>query len=311
MLETRHHLAVPDWLNGPNLEKRGYIDAHALHELWFHTGTVCNLQCPFCLEGSSPTNHRIQMLSLADTAPFIEEAVKLGVKQFSFTGGEPFVVPEFPEILDLALQYRPCLVLTNGTEPLFENLPRVRAFLHAAHPLRFRVSIDYADERRHDGGRGQGNFRRAITTMRILEKEGFELSVARHRSNGEDLAKVDNSFREMFADHGLNEKMPIVSFPEFFRPNTPGRTPVITEDCMTEHHTAESRAQFMCAYSRMVVKKNGRCGVYACTLVDDDPDYDLGDTLSDSLRARVMLRHHRCFSCFACGASCSDPNSAL
>lgn len=310
-MELKTHLSDKTWTHGPNGERRGYIDAEQLKELWFHTGTVCNLQCPFCLEGSGPNVHRIQMLTLAEAAPFIEEGAALGVKQFSFTGGEPFVVPDFPEILDLALQHRPCLVLTNGTEPLFENLPRVREFLGAPHPLRFRVSLDYADERRHDGGRGQGNFRRAIDTMRVLEKEGFELSVARHRSNNEDVAKVDQGFRDMFADHGLDENMAIVSFPEFFRPNTPGRTPVITEDCMTEHHTAASRSDFMCAYSRMVVKKNGRCGVYACTLVDDDPDYDLGDTLSESLRARVMLRHHRCFSCFACGASCSDPNAAL
>ena len=310
-METLHHISDKTWTHGPNNEARGYIDAEQLKELWFHTGTVCNLQCPFCLEGSGPNVHRIEMLTLADAQPFIEEAVQLGVKQFSFTGGEPFVIPEFPDILELALTHRPCLVLTNGTEPLFENMPRVRESLNAPHPLRFRVSIDHADERRHDGGRGEGNFRRAIDTMRILEKEGFELSVARHRANNEDVAKVDNDFREMFADHGLNENMGIVSFPEFFRPNTPGRTPVITEDCMTEHHTKTSRSEFMCAYSRMVVKKNGRCGVYACTLVDDDPDYDLGDTLTDSMRARVMLRHHRCFSCFACGASCSDPNAAL
>ena len=75
---------------------------------------------------------------------------------------------------------------------------------------------------------------------------------------------------------------------------------------MTEHHTAESRAQFMCAFSRMVVKQDGKLGVYACTLVDDDPDYNLGSTLKESLEPRVMLRHHRCFSCFKHGASCSE-----
>jgi hypothetical protein len=40
--------------------------------------------------------------------------------------------------------------------------------------------------------------------------------------------------------------------------------------------------------------------------VDDDEDYDLGGTLSESMRVRVMLRHHRCFSCFAAGTSCSE-----
>ena len=62
----------------------------------------------------------------------------------------------------------------------------------------------------------------------------------------------------------------------------------------------------MCNFSKMVVKKNGSMGVYACTLVDDDSDYDLGSTLSESMKIRIMLRHHRCYSCFAFGASCSE-----
>jgi len=55
-----------------------------------------------------------------------------------------------------------------------------------------------------------------------------------------------------------------------------------------------------------VVKKDGVVRVYACTLVDDDSDYDLGASLSESLKPRVMLGHHRCYSCFKYGASCSE-----
>jgi hypothetical protein len=40
--------------------------------------------------------------------------------------------------------------------------------------------------------------------------------------------------------------------------------------------------------------------------VDDDPAYDQGGSLAESLGTRVMLRHHRCFSCFKYGASCSE-----
>ena len=87
-------------------------------ELWFHTGTNCNLSCPFCLEGSRPGDDRIQFITLEDTKPFIDEAFEMGVAKSSFTGGEPFVNPHFMEILDCALAHRPCLVLTNGTEPL-------------------------------------------------------------------------------------------------------------------------------------------------------------------------------------------------
>ena len=75
---------------------------------------------------------------------------------------------------------------------------------------------------------------------------------------------------------------------------------------MTQFQDAASRQQFMCAFSKMVVKKNGRLRVYACTLVDDDEDYDQGPTLAGALEQRVMLKHHRCYSCFAHGSSCSE-----
>ncbi|MXW74054.1 MAG: radical SAM protein, partial [Chromatiales bacterium] len=67
-----------------------------------------------------------------------------------------------------------------------------------------------------------------------------------------------------------------------------------------------SRRSFMCYFSKMVVKKQGRMRVYACTLVDDDDSFDLGGSLAESLGKRVMLRHHRCYSCFAYGSSCSE-----
>jgi len=47
-------LTVSDWTHTTEGEPRGYIDPQALKELWFHTGTACNLACPFCLEGSKP-----------------------------------------------------------------------------------------------------------------------------------------------------------------------------------------------------------------------------------------------------------------
>ncbi len=96
-----------------------------------------------------------------------------------------------------------------------------------------------------------------------------------------------------------------MKFPDFLPPGAIAHVPNITENCMVTYTTAKQRAEFMCSYSRMVVKKNGRCGVYACTLVDDDADFDLGSTLKESLRVRVRLKHHRCYSCFAYGSTCS------
>ncbi len=294
------------WLHTDAGEPRGYIETPALRELWFHTGTACNLKCPFCLEGSKPGDDRLQLMTLADVRPFIDEAVELGVENFSFTGGEPFVAREFHQILDYALQFKPCLVLTNGTRPLLQRLHQLEPLRSAKQALRFRISIDYPECSRHESGRGEGTFEESFQALRELHQRGFEVSVARQWSADEDTIAVESTYQHLFEQHGLPRTIRLVSFPDFLPPGSSAAVPEITENCMTQHHSHETRAQFMCGFSRMVVKQNGSLGVYACTLVDDDPDYKLGATLRESLVPRVMLRHHRCFSCFKHGASCSE-----
>ena len=287
----------------------GYIQPGSLAELWFHTGTACNLACPFCLEGSRPGDTRLGRIGFNDVKPWMDEAAALGVGQFSFTGGEPFIVRDIVRILDYALRRNPCLVLTNGTEPVLRRLPAIEKLADLPHPLSFRVSIDYAGETRHDAGRGAGSYHKAWRSMEELHRRGFKVSLARQRDAGEDTAAADCEFRELCLAHGLPGDTHIVSFPDFLTPGAHPQVPTITEHCMTAYHTEESRRNFMCHFSKMVVKKNGRMRVYACTLVDDDESYDLGGSLSEAEGVRVMLNHHRCYSCFAHGSSCSEINA--
>jgi sulfatase maturation enzyme AslB (radical SAM superfamily) len=277
-----------------------------LAELWFHTGANCNLSCPFCLEGSKPRDRRIEFITLEDVKPFIAEAVALRVKKFSFTGGEPFVNPWFLKILDYALDYRPCFVLTNGTEPLLNRMKEIIQFRQKLHALAFRISLDYPDPAKHDASRGEGNFRKALRALGLLHTEGFAVSIARLMQPNEDTDAINGSYAPFLKEAGLPPNIPIVKFPNFLTPNSIATAPEVTEQCMTTYTMPEQRARFMCSFSRMVVKKQGRCRVYACTLVDDDQDFELGDTLRESLGVRVRLKHHRCYSCFACGSSCSE-----
>lgn len=292
----------------PTGEPRGYIEPHALRELWFHTGTACNLACPFCLEGSKPGDDRLDRITLEDARPLIDEALDLGVEQFSFTGGEPFIVKDFVNILRYASAHRPCLVLTNGTDPVLKRLHQIETLREQPHPIAFRISIDYPDEQRHDAGRGPGSFALAWRGLQALHQLGFKISLARQMDVGEDSVAVDATFRKLFVRHGLPESTTIVSFPDFLTPGSNATVPYVTEHCMTTYQNEASRREFMCAFSKMIIKKNGRMRVYACTLVDDDESYDLGPTLAESMRQRVMLHHHRCYSCFAYGSSCSEMN---
>jgi sulfatase maturation enzyme AslB (radical SAM superfamily) len=287
-------------------EPRGYIQPQSLDEVWFHTGTNCNLRCPFCLEGSKPGDNRIEFLTLADARRFIAEALELGVGKFSFTGGEPFVNPEFIAILAAALEHRPGLVLTNATEPLMNQMAAVLHLRDQPHPVKFRVSLDHPDPARHDASRGKGNFKKALDTLGRLHRAGFAVSIARLMLPGEKSAAVDRAYAPFFAAAGVPEDIAIVKFPEFHLPGSIPAVPEISETCMTRYLSAEQRAAFMCNFSKMIVRKDGRCGVYACTLVDDVKGYDLGPTLREAMNRRVLLGHHRCYSCFACGANCSE-----
>jgi len=295
-----------DWTHTPTGEPRGYIEPHALDELWFHTGTACNLACPFCLEGSKPGDNRLNRVTLADLKPFIDEALPLGVRQFSFTGGEPFIVRDFVNILRYAASHRPCLVLTNGTEPVLKRLDQIRTLTNTPQPISFRISIDYPDPSRHDAGRGAGTFDMSWRAMKALHDLGFTVSLARQMAAGEDDNAVRISFQHLMTKNGLPQDLTQVAFPDFSTPGVGLDVPYVTTSCMTTYQTAETRRAFMCAFSKMVVKKSGRMRVYACTLVDDDERYDQGGALADSLKPRVMLSHHRCYSCFAYGSSCSE-----
>ena len=290
----------------PDAEPRGYIDPGPLRELWFHTGTACTLACPFCLEGSKPGDTRLDRMTLADTKPLLDEAASVNVEQFSFTGGEPFIVKDFVNILRYASSINPCLVLTNGTDPVLKRLRQIKTLRNQPHPVAFRVSIDYADETRHDAGRGAGSFEKSWKGLKELRKRGFKVSVARQMEEDEDADEINAAFRKLFIRHGLPEDTTIVPFPDFLTPGCDPKVPYVTENCMTTYHTEESRQAFMCSFSKMVIKKQGRMRVYACTLVDDDESYDLGGSLRESLDKRIMMRHHRCYSCFAFGSSCSE-----
>ncbi len=299
--------AVPDPLAfTPGGEPRGYIQPAALRELWFHTGTACNLACPFCLEGSKPGDDRLDRITLADAQPLLDEAKAIGVQQFSFTGGEPFIVKDLINILRYASSLNPCLVLTNGTDPVLKRLHQIETLAAQPNPVSFRISIDYPDAARHDAGRGEGSFEKSWQCLEALHSRGFKVSVARQMGAGENTEVVEEAYRELLARHALPRETTIVAFPDFLLPGSNPAVPFVTEHCMTTYHTEQTRQAFMCSFSKMVIKKKGRMRVYACTLVDDDESYDLGESLRESLEKRIMMRHHRCYSCFAFGSSCSE-----
>src|SRR5437763_15529666 len=135
-----------------------------LDDLWFQVaGTLCNLTCSHCFISCSPHNHSFGFLDLETVRRRLDESVTLGVKEYYFTGGEPFLNPDMTSIVELTLGYGPATVLTNGTVLKEEWLDRLRAAEEAsAYSLEFRVSIDGFSPQENDPVRGAGTFERAM-----------------------------------------------------------------------------------------------------------------------------------------------------
>src|SRR5688572_22963722 len=87
-----------------------------LDDLWFQVGgTLCNLTCSHCFISCSPKNDAFGFLTLSEVKRRLAEPISVGVKEYYFTGGEPFLNPEMTAILGETRQYGPATVLTNGT----------------------------------------------------------------------------------------------------------------------------------------------------------------------------------------------------
>src|SRR5436190_22270030 len=98
------------------IEKAPRVRLRQLDNLWFQvTGTLCNLTCTHCFISCSPSNDSFGFLEFDKVVAALEDSKRLGVKEFYFTGGEPFMHPRMLDILERTLAIAPATVLSNGT----------------------------------------------------------------------------------------------------------------------------------------------------------------------------------------------------
>lgn len=293
-------------------ESRAFVALDRLDTLWFNTGTLCNIECRNCYIESSPSNDRLAYLSAAEVGRYLDEIddLALSTREIGFTGGEPFMNPEFLEMVEDALVRRlEVLILTNAMQPMMrpsiqEGLVRLRGTY--GNRLNLRVSLDHFTRRLHDTERGPGSWERTLEGTRWLAGNGFKLSVAGRTCWGEDEASARAGYRSLFEAEGLPvdtaDPEALVLFPEM---DATVDVPEISVHCW-ETLGVDPRS-IMCATSRMVAKRKGATSpaVIACTLLPYDRRFELGESLGESL-GTVKLNHPYCaMFCVLGGGSCS------
>lgn len=293
-------------------ETRASVSFDTLKTLWFNTGSLCNIECANCYIESSPTADHFVYLTPDDMAPYLDEidALGYGKIEIAFTGGEPYMNPHIIRLSEMALERgHELLVLTNAMKPMMR--PRVQAGLkdlQARFPgqMTLRVSLDHFSETEHDKERGAGSFAAALDGMNWLSAQNIPLHIAGRAMFSETEAEARQGFATLIAAQGWNidahNPAQTILFPEM---DARVDVPEITTDCwgILDVHPNS----MMCASSRMVVRRKGagKASVLACTLLWDDPQFELGESLEESLNP-VALNHPHCAKfCVLGGASCS------
>ena len=293
-----------------NGETRASVALKRLKTLWFNTGTLCNITCRNCYIESSPKNDRLVYLKQSEVAAYLDEIQQDGwdTEEIGFTGGEPFLNPEFISILEdcLARGFR-VLVLTNAMRPMQRSKAKLLDLnARLGEKLTVRVSLDHFTPERHEDERGPGTFRPTLEGLIWLARSGFKVAVAGRTMWHDEEDAERAGYRRLFDEHDIpvdaNDPAALVLFPEM---DARADVPEITESCWQS--LGKSPDAVMCASSRMVVKRKGsqRPAVLACTLVPYDDQFELGPSLKDAARP-VRLNHPNCARfCVLGGASCS------
>ena len=281
------------------------VPLSALDTVWFQlTGTVCNIACRHCFISCGPEERRVPMMDAAQVRRFLDEAERLGARDYYFTGGEPMMHPDFWPLVDDTLARGPLTVLTNGLYLDGDAAARARrAFDRARYSFDLRVSLDGMSADENDPVRGKGTFHRIVDGLRALAAVGLSpaITVVEHRAG---LAAADA--RAAFFDfaRSLGLAQPRLKFLPLLRiGREPTRTAGYSDSDVAALAdltlTPEAQEAIVCSSSRLVTAH----GVMTCPILLDAPGAALADTLAAAL-GPIRLRWSACKTCVVEGLTC-------
>ncbi len=279
------------------------VGLRSLDTLWFQvSGTLCNLACGHCFISCSPTNHTHEHMTLAQVESYLGEAAALGVKEYYFTGGEPFLNPEMEAILEATLRLGPATVLTNG---LLLNAARCRRLAAlgsgSEYSLDLRISLDGYNAETNDPIRGEGTFDRVLEAAANVAAVGLNpvMTVTEvHRQNA--TASGRRRFLDLLRGCGI-ERPRLKILPVFHIGAEAERSGAYQswQQLGADDAPAGSWDHLQCSACRMVTDQ----GVWVCPILVNEPGGRMGERLADTLGS-FNLDHQACWTCHVDGVSC-------
>ncbi|MBC8095090.1 MAG: pyrroloquinoline quinone biosynthesis protein PqqE [Akkermansiaceae bacterium] len=159
----------------------------------------CPLQCPYCSNPIDFARHT-EELSLAEWERVLTEAAELGAVQAHFSGGEPLVRTDLPQIIQRARDLGFYTNLSTGGTLLNE---RIGGQLKRAGLDSLQVSLQDADAASSDRlAGGPPSFDKKIRAAKLAKELGFALTinVVLHRQNLDRIEAIIELAAELGAE---------------------------------------------------------------------------------------------------------------
>jgi molybdenum cofactor biosynthesis enzyme MoaA len=242
------------------------------------------------------------MLTLAEVCERLREAADLGVREYYFTGGEPFMNVGMLTMIEETLRQGPVSVLTNGlllTPDRCRNLKRLSD--RSEYSLDIRISIDGYTPEVNDPIRGEGTFEKILAGIRNLATAGLNPCVTVTEACGEAASAEGRAkFLEWMRGIGLaRPRLKILSLFRIGAEEQRLRAYESWESLRGRHLQEEEAEKLQCSSCRMVTSR----GVYVCPILIDEPRAKMGETLGETLRP-FELAYSSCFTCHEYGVTC-------
>lgn len=177
--------------------------------LTWEVSLACNLRCSHCLSASGEAAQ--DEMTTAEALDLVEQLHEARVFQINFGGGEPFMRPDFEQILDAchAKGIMTC-ISTNGlllTPALVQRLAKTRL-------VAIQVSMDGAQRETCDAVRGSGVFDGATEAVKLL--------AATHIPTSINTVLISQNADEIPAMHAMAEALGVSLRVSRFRPSGRG-----------------------------------------------------------------------------------------
>jgi radical SAM protein with 4Fe4S-binding SPASM domain len=322
--------------------RQNAIAPRKLDEMWLYYTLACNLRCKHCLVSAGKKLRR--ELTDEEWKKVIDESIKLGVKRFYITGGEPFIRGGIFDLIKYITKTkrRELIILTNGM--LFDD-KKLAALKKVMSPrLLIQVSLEGHNAEIHDKLRGKGSFDRTVEGIKKLLSIGIIpiASTALNKYNEKEIVKTSRFVSKLgIQEHNvlwMHEKgRGISNLNELFVPSESiakimkdlkktykGKDFILDniESLKARVRTKRGRKLDLCnnCFEKICVNADGN--VYPCASLNGDKTFNAGSVRKKSLKdiwlnSKVMEKGRsnsvqnkaecsQCYLEYFCGGGCTS-----